>query len=159
MAELNQKARQVQALLEKVMALREPGVRELLQECLESILGLYGDALGRISQVLSEAGPEGAELMRRLARDPGVSGLLIIHGLHPVDLEGRLRQALESVRPYLVSHGGNVELLGIENDVARLRLKGTCQGCPSSTVTLDLAIRRAIEEACPDLAGFQVENG
>jgi Fe-S cluster biogenesis protein NfuA len=54
------------------------------------------------------------------------------------------------------SHGGNIELLSLENDVARLKLEGTCKTCPSSTVTLELAFRRAVEEACPDLFGFEV---
>jgi Fe-S cluster biogenesis protein NfuA/nitrite reductase/ring-hydroxylating ferredoxin subunit len=56
------------------------------------------------------------------------------------------------------SHGGNVELLGLENDFARLRLDGACKTCPSSAVTLELAVRHAIEEACPDLIGFEVEG-
>jgi Fe-S cluster biogenesis protein NfuA len=83
--------------------------------------------------------------------------LLLIHGLHPVSLEDRLLGALDKIRPYLQSHGGNVELLGFQNDVARLRLQGTCKTCPSSSLTLELAVRQVIEESCPDLAGFEVE--
>jgi Fe-S cluster biogenesis protein NfuA len=71
-------------------------------------------------------------------------------------LEKRLRGALEKVRPYMQSHGGNIELLSLEDDVARIRLQGTCKTCPSSAVTLELAVRRAVEEACPDLLGFEV---
>jgi len=54
------------------------------------------------------------------------------------------------------SHGGNIELLSLENEVARVKLQGTCKSCPSSAVTLELAVRRAVEEACPDLLGFEV---
>jgi Fe-S cluster biogenesis protein NfuA len=77
--------------------------------------------------------------------------------LHPVDLATRLQEALEKVRPYLESHGGNVELLGLEDGFARLSLRGACKTCPSSSVTLELAVRKALEEACPDLLGFNVE--
>jgi Fe-S cluster biogenesis protein NfuA len=94
--------------------------------------------------------------LKRLLQDQAVKGLLLIHGLHPVALEKRLRDALEKVRPYMQSHGGNIELLGLENDVARVKLEGTCKTCPSSTVTLELAVRRVVEEACPDLLGFEV---
>ena len=87
-----------------------------------------------------------------------VSGLLLIHDLHPASLEARLHQALEKVRPYMESHGGNVELVSLENDFATLRLQGHCQTCASSAVTLELAVRNAIEEACPDLLGFEVEG-
>jgi Fe-S cluster biogenesis protein NfuA/nitrite reductase/ring-hydroxylating ferredoxin subunit len=84
---------------------------------------------------------------------------LLIHGLHPVSLEARLREALDKVRPYMKSHGGNVELVHLENDTARLRLDGACKTCPSSSATLELAVRQAVEEACPDLLGFEVEGG
>ena len=90
--------------------------------------------------------------------DPGIAGLLLIHGLHPVPLADRLQQALDKVRPYMESHGGDVELVALEDEHARLRLRGHCETCPSSTVTLELAVRAAIEEACPDLAGFEVEG-
>jgi Fe-S cluster biogenesis protein NfuA len=88
-----------------------------------------------------------------IIQDPQFAGLLIIHGLHPLDLETRLLRALDKVRPYMESHAGTVEFLGLRDGVARLRLKGTCKSCPSSKVTLELAVRKAIEEACPDLTG------
>ena len=62
------------------------------------------------------------------------------------------------MRPYMESHGGNVELLSLDNDVARLRLVGHCKSCPSSAVTLELALKQAIEEACPDLLSFECEG-
>jgi Fe-S cluster biogenesis protein NfuA/nitrite reductase/ring-hydroxylating ferredoxin subunit len=62
------------------------------------------------------------------------------------------------VRPYLQSHGGNVEMIGIEGGVARLRLEGSCDGCPSSTMTLKLAIEEAIQKAAPDLDGIEAEG-
>jgi Fe-S cluster biogenesis protein NfuA/nitrite reductase/ring-hydroxylating ferredoxin subunit len=85
--------------------------------------------------------------------------LLILHGLHPFDLETRVRQALDKVRPYLGSHGGNVELLGVTAEgVVRLRLAGSCHGCPSSQVTLKYAIEEEIYKAAPDLTAIQVEG-
>jgi Fe-S cluster biogenesis protein NfuA len=69
-----------------------------------------------------------------------------------------VRQALEGVRPYLGSHGGDVELLGVEDGVARLRLAGTCNGCPSSTVTLQNAIEEALLKAAPDLERIDAEG-
>jgi len=125
---------------------------------MEAALGFYGAGLKRILQVVSEDGPEGRKVFRDLIRDDVVKGLLLIHDLHPLDLEARLLEALDKVRPYLKSHGGNVEFIGLENDVAKLRLQGTCQTCASSSVTLELAIRHAIEQACPDLAHFEVEG-
>ena len=87
-----------------------------------------------------------------------MASLLLIHDLYPIDLETRVREALATVRPYMESHGGDVELLGIDDGVARLRLDGHCKGCPASAATLELAIKEAIEEAAPDLAGLEVEG-
>jgi Fe-S cluster biogenesis protein NfuA/nitrite reductase/ring-hydroxylating ferredoxin subunit len=148
----------LQKLLAEVEKLPYPAARDMLQDCMESVLGFYGAGLKRILQVVSEDGPEGRKVFRDLIRDDVVRGLLLIHDLHPLNLEARLLEALDKVRPYLKSHGGNVELISLENDVARLRLQGTCQSCASSSVTLELAIRHAIEQACPDLVHFEVEG-
>jgi Fe-S cluster biogenesis protein NfuA/nitrite reductase/ring-hydroxylating ferredoxin subunit len=155
---LAQEGRRIQELVEKIETLHDPASRAMLQECLQAVLGFYGHGLARILEVIEKAGPDGKKVYDALVRDSGVGGLLLIHGLHPVSLETRLMDALEKVRPYMQSHGGNVELLSLENDFAVLRLVGHCKTCPSSTVTLELAVRHAIEEACPDLAGFEVEG-
>jgi len=156
--DINAHGERLQKLLAEVEALPYPGARELIQDCMESVLGFYGAGLKRILQVVSEDGPEGRKVFRDLIRDDVIKGLLLIHDLHPLNLENRLLEALDKVRPYLKSHGGNVELISLENDVARLRLQGTCQSCASSSVTLELAIRHAIEQACPDLVHFEVEG-
>ena len=156
--DINAYGERLQKLLAQVEALPYPGAKELIQDCMESVLGFYGAALKRILQVVSEDGSEGRKVFRDLIRDDVVKGILLIHDLHPLNLEARLLEALDKVRPYLKSHGGNVELISLENDVARLRLQGTCQSCASSSVTLELAIRHAIEQACPDLLHFEVEG-
>ncbi len=158
LAELSQQARRVQDLLEKAQSLPDPAARAVVEDCLQSVLSFYGEGLERMLQIIEGTGVEGKALVLQLARDPAVSGLLLIQGLHPLPLETRLHEALETVRPYMQSHGGTVELLSLENGFAKLRLKGTCQSCPSSTVTLELSVRRALEEACPDLNGFEVEK-
>ncbi len=62
------------------------------------------------------------------------------------------------MRPYLRSHGGNVELVGVEQGVAKLRLEGTCSACPSSQMTLHLAVEQAIYETAPDVTAIEVEE-
>lgn len=151
-------AKRLQELIEQIQTQPNPAARALLQECLQSLLAFYGDGLSRILEQVQASGVEGKKILERLLKDQTISGLLLIHGLHPVPLELRLRGALEKVRPYMQSHGGNIELLNLENEVAQVRLQGTCKTCPSSTVTLELAVRRAVEEACPDLAGFEVST-
>jgi Fe-S cluster biogenesis protein NfuA/nitrite reductase/ring-hydroxylating ferredoxin subunit len=155
---MNSHGARIQQILEQIEALPAPSTRELIHEFMEATLAFYGQGLARILQVVSESGPEGEKVYQQLVDDKVVRGLLLIHDLHPADLETRLRDALNQVRPYLQSHGGNVELISLTGQAARLRLQGTCKSCASSAITLELAIRQAIEEACPDLAGFEVEG-
>jgi Fe-S cluster biogenesis protein NfuA/nitrite reductase/ring-hydroxylating ferredoxin subunit len=82
----------------------------------------------------------------------------MIHDLYPVPIEERVTAALDTVRPYMESHGGNVELLGIEDGIAKLRLEGSCKSCRASSSTLELAVRQALEAAAPDLEGMDVEG-
>ncbi len=153
--EFAREGQKIEEFVRKIGELPDPATRHLLQECLESVLGFYGHGLARIMELLGGADEKSRDM---LLNDPGVRGLLLIHGLHPVPLETRLHEALAKVRPYMESHGGDVELLSLEDDFARLRLQGHCKTCPSSAVTLELAVRAAIEEACPDLQGFEVEG-
>ena len=133
--------------------------RERAEELVRLTADLYGSGIERILDLLYEAGHLDDEMLAALAGDDLVSNLLIVHGLHPYDLRLRVEKALESVRPYLGSHGGDVELVEVSEDgVVRLRLLGSCDGCPSSSVTLKLAVEGAIEAAAPEIQVIKVEE-
>ena len=146
----------VETLLEELETLPDPEVRERAMEVVEALLDLYGEGLSRVVERIAER--DDGELAQALSGDELVSHLLLLHDLHPVPLEQRVRAGLEEVRPYLESHGGDVELLEIVDGVARLRLEGSCSGCPSSTMTLKLAIEDAIHKAAPDLRAIEAEG-
>jgi Fe-S cluster biogenesis protein NfuA len=146
----------VEGLLAQLEALSDPTVRETATEVVQALLELYGEGLGRIVDLVAER--DDGILAEALADDELVAHLLLLHGLHPVPVEERVRGALESVLPYLESHGGNVELLGVEEGVAHLRLEGSCSGCPSSTMTLKLAIEDAIFKVAPDVEEVKAEG-
>lgn len=131
--------------------------RDMALELVSALLDLYGEGLSRLVSHVAERDHDG-ELARELAGDELVSHLLLLHGLHPVPLEARVVAALDEVRPYLASHGGDVELVGIEESVVHLRLQGSCNGCASSRVTLNLAIEDAIHKAAPDVIGIEAEG-
>jgi Fe-S cluster biogenesis protein NfuA/nitrite reductase/ring-hydroxylating ferredoxin subunit len=148
----------VEELTAQLEAIGDPFARSCAEELAGALMGLYGEGLERIFETLEAEGPALADVRERLAADGVVASLMLIHGLYPVDLETRVREALDSVRPYMESHGGNVELLGIEGGVARLALEGSCNGCPASASTMELAIEQALQEAAPDLEGIDVEG-
>jgi Fe-S cluster biogenesis protein NfuA/nitrite reductase/ring-hydroxylating ferredoxin subunit len=157
--ELTERAARIEALLDEIASLPDPALRARVAEIVQGLLALYGEGLRRMLAIVERDGrTAGVHLLEAFARDELIAHLLLLHDLHPVDVETRVARALEEVRPYLQSHGGNVELLGVDGGVARLRLQGSCHGCPSSTMTLQLAIEEAIRKAAPDLEGIDVEG-
>ena len=143
----------IEELLGQLRAAGDPATAEVAEEVVRLVVELYGAGLERAVEL---AGPEA---MDRLVEDELVASLLVLHGLHPKDTETRVVEALDQVRPYLGSHAGGVELLGVDpGGVVHLRLEGSCDGCPSSTMTVKLAIERAIEEAAPEVTRVEVEN-
>ena len=154
---LQERVARMETLLEEIETLPDRNARSKAAEVVGVLLDLYGEGLARMMEVVAE-GEERERTFDAFAEDELVSHLLLLHGLHPLDLKTRVIMALEEVRPYLQSHGGNVELLGVKEGVARLRMQGSCSGCPSSTVTLRLAIEEAIQKTAPDLEGIEAEG-
>jgi len=148
----------VQELLGSLDEIADPVAQQRVQELVGTVLELYGAGLERILGVLEDAGEPALPIRDALLEDGIVASLLLIHGLYPVPLEERVMQALDSMRPYMATHGGTVELLSVEDGVARLRLGGSCNGCPSSAATLEFALKEAIDMAAPDLLGLEVEG-
>jgi Fe-S cluster biogenesis protein NfuA len=148
----------VQALSEQVDELPDAQARELAHELVAAVIAMYGDGLRRIMETISGSREAGETILDQLAQDGAVASLLLIHDLYPVGLEERVREALDTVRPYMESHGGNVVLLGIVDGVAQLALQGSCDGCAASRATLEVAIKQALDEHAPDLDGIDVRG-
>ena len=148
----------VQELQAQLAAASDPVTREVAEALVSAVVQMYGSGLEKIFSALANHGEAGERIAAGLAEDPDVGSLLLIHDLHPVPLETRIHQALEKVRPYMESHGGNVELLSLEDGVARIRLEGSCSDCKASSATLELAIKQALDEAAPDLWALEVEG-
>lgn len=150
--EARDRVARIEGLLGEIETLSDPVARDRATATVQALLDLYGEGLAR---VLSAVGEERAHAA---AEDELVAHLLFLHGIHPVPVAVRVQNALEEVRPYLGSHGGNVELLGVDDGIVKLRLEGSCSGCPSSAVTLKLAIEEAIFKAAPDVEAVEAED-
>ncbi len=146
------------ALLREVERFPDPAVSTHARAVVRAVLDLHAAGLGRILDHLEEAGEPGRAVLEACARDEVTAGLLLLHGLHPQGVEERVRQALETVRPYLRSHGGNVELLGVDDGIVRLRLQGSCHSCPSSALTMRQTVQEAIVARAPDVNAIEVEG-
>ena len=162
MAEVRKVGEQIEELLSALRAGgRQAGPADpaaTAEELVRLLVGLYGEGLEHIVAALAERGEAGATMLAALTEDALVESLLLLHDLHPLGVDERVQRALDGVRPYLGSHAGGVQYLGVSDGVARLRLEGSCDGCPSSTVTVKLAIEGAVLDAAPEVAEVVVEG-
>ncbi|MBA2323698.1 MAG: NifU family protein [Pseudonocardiales bacterium] len=153
---------QIEELLAGLSGHPDSSVGEAAEELARLLMAMYSAGLERVVAVLGAGQGPGYRMLSELLDDELVASLLVLHDLHPEDTTARVTRALESVRPYLGSHAGGVELLGVDEEAAgavvRLRLQGSCDGCPSSAVTVKMAIEKAIEEACPEVLRVDVEG-
>lgn len=147
----------VEALIQELEDLGDPAVEARVRELLQVLLDLHGLALRGVLEDVYETC--GQEFIDRLADDELVGSVLLLHGLHPLSRTARVVDALENVKPYLASHGGNVELVDLDEDgTVTLRLEGSCHGCPSSQATLKYTIEEAIYAAAPDVRVIEIEQ-
>jgi Fe-S cluster biogenesis protein NfuA/nitrite reductase/ring-hydroxylating ferredoxin subunit len=128
-------------------------VRERTEQLAGELTDLYGAALERMVSIAAQSAPE---LVSQFASDELVASLMLVHGLHPHGVERRIEDALDGVRPYLGSHGGDVTLLEVVDDVVRLQFAGSCKSCPSSAVTLEFAVEDAVRAAAPEITSIEV---
>jgi Fe-S cluster biogenesis protein NfuA/nitrite reductase/ring-hydroxylating ferredoxin subunit len=156
--QLTEQSDQIERLLDEVEAMVGPNAWLRIQELVARVIDYHGRALERLLAIVLEARDGHDGLAEKLCADDLVSSVLLLHGLHPEPTLARIERGLDEVRPYLASHGGGVELLDVDpGGTARLRLLGGCRGCPSSRSTIDQAIRRAIEDAAPEVLRIEVE--
>lgn len=152
----HQIGQQVEQALVEIGRLGDENMRGRVEDLVSTLVEFYGSALERVMELVHERGD--TALIAALGDDSLVGSVLVVHDLHPLSTEQRVRVALDKVRPYLGSHAGGVDLLGIVDDVVQLRLAGSCDGCPSSTVTVKLAIEKAIQDVAPEIVDIQVEG-
>lgn len=145
----------IQTLLDASSA-AGPVTRERAELLVGEVTDLYGAALQRIMRLLADH----PELIEQLTDDDLIASLLLVHGLHPHDARRRIEDALDKVRPYLGSHGGDVAVLSVADGpggaAVRLQFAGSCKSCPSSAVTLELTVEDAIRAAAPEVSTIEV---
>lgn len=151
MATLEDVLERMETLLTEVEALGEP-VRSQVFELLDGVDAVHRMALERLGAEL------GADRLAELrGADPAIAWLLDAYGVG-VDERRAAEGALDTVRPYLHSHGGEVEVLEARQGVVRVRLSGACSGCTASAVTLQEGVEEALRDHFPAFLALEVED-
>ncbi len=121
----------------------------------DAIEAFHKYGLTKIVQKL-KSDPRGKELLFDLVDDPGVYALFVLHGLVKSSLTTRVVQVLETIKPYMQSHGGDVELDRVEDRTVFVKLHGACLGCSHSAVTLREGVEEALKTRIPEITGIEV---
>jgi len=150
--EFQARLQRLEALLQEAERWQDSAAQTSLREIVQAVLDLHRAGLERLLDRLDTA------VVETCAGDDVVAGMLLLHGLHPLDVEARVRQALADVRPALRGHGGDVELLEVRDGAVRLRLEGNCHGCPSSAATMRQMVEEAIVGKAPEVLAIEVEG-
>jgi Fe-S cluster biogenesis protein NfuA/nitrite reductase/ring-hydroxylating ferredoxin subunit len=123
-----------------------------------AIEAINGEALRRMTNAL-KSDPISLAAMKRAAGDEVVYAVLRRHNIVKASLNERVENALEGVRPMLASHGGDVELVKVEPPMIEIRLIGACDGCPASALTFQAGIKKAVQQACPEITEILQVSG
>jgi len=158
-SEVQRQLKSIEALIHTIDQAKDPAIAATAKELVQLLMEFHGTGIERMLEIVHQSPGAGDSIIDALGHDEAVRSLLLLYGLHPDSLEARVIQGLEKSRPYLKSHGGNVNLIGVdETGAVTLRLEGNCDGCPSSSATLKLAVEEAIYEAAPDVTAIIVEG-
>lgn len=151
MRDLVEAVERLEHLLREVEGFDEPA-RRIVYELLDAVDALHRPAVIQLGEHLDA---ETLEMLK--GRSSKIAWLLEAYGAG-VDHHQAAEEALDTVRPYISSHGGHVELLGVQEGVVRLKMSGSCSGCTASNITLREGIETALIDKMPGYAGMEVEE-
>jgi Fe-S cluster biogenesis protein NfuA len=140
----------LEELLAELDELDEPG-RGLVSELLDGLDALHRSALKRLVAGLDPV------TLERVRGDGAVAWLLDAYGVG-IDERAAADAAVDSIRPYIHSHGGKVEVIDAQDGVVSLRLAGACSGCTASAITLREGVEEALREGFPGFVRLEVEE-
>jgi len=119
---------------------------------------LNAEAFRRLVRAL-KSDPAALAAMRSAVADEVVYAVLRRHEIVRPSLSERVEAALESVRPMLAGHGGDVELVKVEPPSVEVRFIGACDGCAASAMTFHAGVKKAVQDACPEITDILQVKG
>lgn len=152
-----EQARRIEELVRKLELSGDPAIVATAKELVEALMNLHGAALERMLEIVSRAGAAGQEIAEGFGRDDLVGNVLVLYGLHPLDLEARLCLALEKLEPSMRKQSRSIELVSVVEGMVRLRVQSTSSsnGSPGHLRT---AIEDALYAAAPDIGHLTIEG-
>ena len=150
-ARLRAESAQLEHLLDELRELVPPPAWSRIEDVLRRVVALYGAGLAHALAHARSAGAAPVQLDRLVGDDELLASLLVLHGLHPLSAEDRIRRVLDDVQIRLALPAGAIELVAIVDGVAELHARAPGTGGLSAPSVLGM-VRRALEAAAPELA-------
>jgi len=159
--ELDRRTHAIEALVHTLESAGDSSLRATARELVQALMELHRAGLERTLELVHQTGEPGRILIDRLGEDHIVKHLLVLHGLHPLDLRERVDRALEKARPALESRGGDIERVTVDTDGAVaivVAVEGAvATGCGSTGAAIKTAIEDAIYESAPDALSLTID--
>lgn len=157
--DIDQSVRRLEELISTLDALPDTSAAEPARELVALVLDLHGISLARLMTILASM-PGSDQILARLIEDDQVRAMLLLHGLHPEDMEARVRKAVDRLRPHLGVHGLRLVVVAIERGAVRLRVSSDNGTAPKASLmmTLPVEIENAIMQAAPDAEDISIEG-
>lgn len=152
------RVQQIGELVRELDSAGDPAVRTQIKQLVQLLMELHGTGLERMLEIVFESQSGGAPVIDEMGRDPLVSSLLILYGLHPEELEVRVARKLGEVRSKIYKMGAEATLISVENGEVRVRCQMERHACGSTTQNLRAVLEEAVYEAAPDLKSLAIEG-
>lgn len=152
------RVQQIGDLVQKIEGIADPAVRATAKRLLELLMELHGTGLERMLEITFNAGEAGVGIIDELGRDPLVSSLMILYGLHPEALETRVAKSVERIRPSLRKQGCEIELIGVDEGLVRIEIQMGEHTCGSTVKAIRSTVEQALNEAAPDIVSLSIEG-
>ncbi|MCU1219717.1 MAG: thioredoxin-like protein [Candidatus Angelobacter sp.] len=156
--DFRERVQQMAELAADLERISDDKIRASAKELVHLLMELHGAGLERIMETVFAAGEPGVAMIDKLSREPLVSSLLVLHGLHPDDFETRVTSAVERLRLRLRKQDVEVELLQVSEAAVRVRVAPSAHACGSTTSALRTSVEEAIYEAAPEVGSLVIEG-
>lgn len=156
--QFQQRVQQIGQRVQELEAIGDPAVRAAAKDLVQLLMEMHGSGLERMLEIVFQSGDTGARMIDELGEDPMVSGLLVLYGLHPDDLQTRVQRGLAQIRSRLFKMGAEAELIGVDGSDVRVRVKIEGHACGSTSQNVKVLVEETVYEAAPDLTSLVMEG-
>ena len=145
----------IEELVHRAESFPDPSARNVAVDLLQAVLDFHAAALERVIGIVAASGSVGETILEQIATDDLTSSMLLLHDLHPDNLETRIKRAIHKLEEVFFSLGARLSLLAIEPGTVRLNFDSarTWSGTP-----VRASVESAIFQAAPEIGNVVIEG-